>query len=64
MDKKEGIIGEIEDMVKRESTFPVKMSRDEIKLLKDRANRLGMSAGAYLRFLFHREIEAKVKNGN
>ncbi len=53
------IVGEMEDMGKRDSTFPVKMSRDEIKLLKERANRFGMSAGAYLRFLFHREIQSR-----
>jgi len=44
-------------MQERRNTFPVKMSREEIRLLKERANHLGISAGAYLRFLLHREIQ-------
>ena len=59
MDSNGKIIEELENVEKRDSTFPVKMSRDEIKTLKDRANRLGMSAGAYLRFLFHRELQSR-----
>ena len=47
------------DMKKRESVFGLKMSKEEIKALKERANRFGMSAGAYLRFLFHREIQSR-----
>ena len=45
----------------RKQVFGVKMSPEEIKMLKERANRLGMSAGAYLRFLFHREIQSRKK---
>jgi len=47
------------DMEKRPINFPIRMSREEIRLLKERANRFGMSAGAYLRFLFHREIQSR-----
>jgi predicted DNA binding CopG/RHH family protein len=47
------------DMQKREAVFGLKMSKEEIKALKERAHRLGMSAGAYLRFLFHREIQGR-----
>ncbi len=61
MNTKPEIIEETKDMEKRETTFPVKMSKDEIKTLKERANRFGMSAGAYLRFLFHREIQSRKK---
>ncbi len=52
---------EISDMEKRPINFPIRMSRNEIKALKERANRLGMSAGAYLRFLFHREVQGRKK---
>jgi len=62
MDPKSNIIEEFEgapEVQERRNTFPVKMSREEIRLLKERANRFGMSAGAYLRFLFHREIQSR-----
>ena len=49
----------IENMQKREKNFVLRMSVEEIERLKERANRLGMSAGAYLRFLFHREIQGR-----
>ena len=57
MDTKIEMIKEFKGMQKRESTFPIKMTADEITILKGRANRFGMSAGAYLRFLLHKDVE-------
>lgn len=57
---RERIIGEIE-LKRRKKVFGVLLNEEEIKLLKERANRFGMSSGAYLRFLFHREIQSRKK---
>ena len=62
MNTKTGIL-EGKNVDQRDRIFPVKMSRKEIKILKERSNRMGMSAGAYLRFLLHREIQKETERG-
>ncbi len=52
------------ELTKRSQVFGLKMSRQEISILKERANRTGMSAGAYLRFLFHQDIKTSKKENN